>query len=57
LIIIYNIFGEGTDELLDYKITNENKNKLNSFKKVIGRLPDDIDFNEEVLEKLKCLCL
>lgn len=55
LIIIYNIFGNNAEYLLDYKINIENKPKLRALQHVIGRLTTEDIVDLDLLRKLECL--
>lgn len=56
VIILYNIFGQSTDDLLDYKIPSEHRKKLNSILLVINRLnnTNDAQIDSDFLEMLRC---
>lgn len=55
VIIIYNIFGDSANLLLDYKIQVECKPKLRAFQNILGRLISEDQIDTDLMEKLQCL--
>lgn len=55
LIILYNLFGNSTTELLYYKIEDDKRAALNTYLVYLGRIEDSVEFDTIIMEKLLTL--